>query len=396
MLTKDLLQFSHRKGRITPTFIEENRPTLQKIAGDLVASYRTSVGRTAKEIERSSNLIDGREACMDGLRKLLNDRCVFETPADAVMERRWELIRTAQDLRDEGNWGAPEDYGRQMEQRCSDNLVSLRASLYSDHPDERSCESFEDIEPSELLADYNRAQLQTLFIFADDVKITIKGATLPEKRAFFRQLKFHSLMGEVAVDPDDATMTIYLSGPLKLFQKSTTYGLRLARFILNVLHLKVWELEATIQLKNKHLQLKLDSECGVKPRGRGLTGYVPEEFISAMTIFNAGEHGWLMKQSEDFIHIGKQSYCFPDFDLVSGKKHLHVELFHPWHKGQIVGRLAALDSSKIKNLIVGLDKSLLKDKDTFAAQEKSKWFQTYGFQFSQFPTPKQLLKAVDP
>ena len=151
MLTKDLLQFSHRKGRIQPTFIEENRPTLQKIAGDLVASYRTSVGRTAKEIDRSSNLIDGREACMDGLRKLLSDRCVFATPADAVMERRWELIRTAQDLRDEGNWGEPADYGRQMEQRCADSLLSLLTSLYSDHPDERSCESFEDIEPNELM-----------------------------------------------------------------------------------------------------------------------------------------------------------------------------------------------------------------------------------------------------
>jgi len=201
-------------------------------------------------------------------------------------------------------------------------------------------------------------------------------------------------MSEVAVDPEDSSATVYLSGPLKLFQKSTTYGLRLARFILTVLHFSKWEVEATVQLKNKRLVLKLDDSCGLKPKGRGLIGYVPEDFSISLESFNAASDQWKMQVSDDFVNIGRQNYCFPDFDLVSGKNKIHVELFHPWHKGQIVGRLEALKSSKIKNLIIGVEKSLCKDKQVKSTLEGSPWFSKYGFEFSQFPTPKQLLKMV--
>jgi hypothetical protein len=60
-----------------------------------------------------------------------------------------------------------------------------------------------------------------------------------------------------------------------------------------------------------------------------------------------------------------------------------------------LGRVAALDTSKIRNLLIGVDKSLLKDKDVKLGLEKSPWFAKFGFEFSQFPTPRQLVKAVD-
>lgn len=395
MLTKDLLQFSHRKGRIYPTFVEERQASLVKLAGDLVSVYSQSVGKTLTDIEAAADTVETRESCADGLKKLLMDRCRFQDLDDAVVEQRWQIFRVAQELRDEGGWGDPAEFARILSERCEAPSDVLRSKLFSDHPDERRCEAFETVDSQTLLSEYNRAQLQTLFIFADDVKITIKGASIAEKRAFFRQLKFHSLMSEVEVNPDSASLTVSLSGPLKLFQKSTTYGLRLARFVLNVLHLKDWEIEATIHLKNKHLDLKLDPECGVKPRpGRGLTGYVPEEFTDVMRVFNDGDHGWKLSASEDFVAIGKQSYCFPDFDLKKGSKMFHVELFHSWHKGQIVGRIAALSGSKVKNLIIGIDKALVKDKDIQKALQNNTWFEKYGFEFSQFPTPRQLLKVV--
>lgn len=397
MLTKELLQFTHRKGLLVPTFIEESRPALIKVADDLRATFAVAVGRTLSEIEAAADAVESREACVDGLKKLLSDRCEFADLDDEVMAKRWELFRVAQEIRDEGEWGDSQDFASIISKRVSEAPEVLKANLFADHPDERRCIKFEDITAKELLEIYNRSLLQTLFVFADEVKISVRGASLVEKRALFRQLKFHSLMSEVAVDPDDASFTIYLSGPLKLFYKSTTYGLRLARFIPNVLHLKEWELDATVQLKNKRLQLKLDSSCRVKPRGRGLTGYVPEEFAEVMRLFNEAENGWIMEPSEDFINIGRQSYCFPDFDLkqAKGKKRIHVELFHPWHKGQIAGRLAALEKSAVKNLILGLDKVLMKDKDVKSLAESSPWFEKYGFEFSQFPTPRQLLKTLE-
>lgn len=397
MLTKDLLQFTHRKGQLVPTFIDESRPALLKVAGDLRSVFLGAVGKTLAEIEALGDAVESREGCVDGLKKLLIDRCEFADIDDEIMVKRWELFRVAQELRDEGDWGDATSFADVIAKRMARTQEQLRSELFSDHPDERRCLKFEDITEKELLELYNRSLLQTLFVFADDVKITAKGASLTEKRAFFRQLKFHSLMSEVAVDPEDATFSVYLSGPLKLFHKSTTYGLRLARFIPNVLHLKEWELEATLQLKNKRLQLKLDSSCKVKPRGRGLTGYTPQEFSDVMRVFNEADTGWIMEPSEDFIHLGRQSYCFPDFDLRQnkGKKRFHIELFHPWHKGQVAGRLNALDKNPSKNLIVGVDKVLMKDKEVKQLLESSPWFTKHGFEFNQFPTPKQLTKILE-
>lgn len=397
MLTKDLLQFTHRKGSLTPTFIDESKPALLKLAEDLRRVFVSAVGCTLAEIEAKANEVESREGCADGLKKLLTDRCEFADVDDDVMVKRWEVFRVAQELRDEGEWGDSSGFAEIIAKRLAEKPEVIRKQLFSDHPDERRCLAFEDISAKELLELYNRSLLQTLFVFADDVKIAVRGASIVEKRAFFRQLKFHSLMSEVAVDPEDATFVVFLSGPLKLFHKSTTYGLRLAKFIPNILHLKEWELEATLQLKNKRLVMKLDSSCKVKPRGRGLTGYTPEEFTDVMRIFNEADTGWQMEPSEDFIHVGRQSYCFPDFDLrqSKGKKRFHIELFHPWHKGQIAGRLNALDKNPAKNLIVGVDKTLMKDKDVKSLIEASPWFAKHGFEFNQFPTPRQLTKILE-
>jgi len=397
MLTKDLLEFTHRKGRIYPTFIEEHKTQLVRAAKELTAVYAMSPGRKASEIEAASLEVEGREACLPGLRKILSDRCTFEDTDDSVIQKRWDVFRVAQELRDEGAWGSAEDFAKQIAERCESSCEELRMTLFADHPDERRCQEFESIDAETLLAEYNRSLLQTLFIFADDVKITIKGASTPEKRAFFRQLKFHSLMSQVDVNPDDAALTVQLSGPLKLFQKSTTYGLRLAKFIPNVLFFKYWEIDATIHLKNKYFELKLNQDCGVKPRpgARGLSGYIPEEFVLLEEAFNTMDQGWKLKLSDDFVMIGKQSYCFPDLDLIKDKEIIHVELFHGWHKGQLLGRLQALRPSKVKSLVIGVDKSLLKDKDTQKAVAESPWFKTFGFEFSQFPTPKQILKVLE-
>ncbi len=396
MLTKDLLQFTHRKGNLSLTFIDESDPGLIKLAAGLVDKLSHASGKSLSEIEESLDEIKSTAKSLDGLKKIIEDQCEFADFDDDICVKRWEIFRTAQDLRDEGSLTDPAEYANVLATRCGyDTAGTVRQELFSDHPDEKKCTKTTPISAENLLSEYNRALFQTIFIFADDVKFTVKGASVVEKRALFRQLKFHSLMSEVAMDPEDATFTVYLSGPLKLFQKSTTYGLRLAKFIPNLLHLKSWDLEASVQLKNKRMTLKLNSQIDVKPKGRGLQGYVPTEFSEIMKQFNESDTAWTVKPGEDFVNIGKQSYCFPDFELSNGKKQIHVELFHSWHKGQLKSRLSALEAKKQKGVILGVDKALKKEKDLSKILEESAWFQKNGFEFNQFPTPKQLMKVVE-
>ena len=394
MLTKDLLQFTSRKGKIAPTFISYK--AVGDVARDLRDVFVEAPGLSLSEIEARAADVGATPACSAGLLKLLMDRCEFDEPGDYVLTERWRLVEIAEEIRAKGAWTKRAEFEEMMLARAGGDLGVSRDQLFADHPSKRKCLKFRDISAEDLVDKYNVSLVQTLMLFADEVKIKVFGSSLVEKRAVFRHLKFHGLMTEVDVNKDAKELVLHLSGPLRLFLKSNTYGIRLARFLPTILHLKEWQIDADIHLKNKRLTLSLDQTAPLKPhKNRGLAGYTPEEYSAVMTAFNEDDHSWRMSVSEDFVHVGKQSYCFPDFEVTKDKQAVHVELFHPWHKGQILSRVQAAAEAKVSNFRVGVEKSLLKDKDVKVAVEASPWFDAYGFTFSQFPTSKQILKAVE-
>ena len=91
---------------------------------------------------------------------------------------------------------------------------------------------------------YNLSHITTFLCFADDVAVTVSNVTLPQKRELMRRLKFHRLMSDVEVDKDSNSLTLELSGPLRLFGKAQGYALRIANFFPFVASLPEWKLEA--------------------------------------------------------------------------------------------------------------------------------------------------------
>jgi hypothetical protein len=185
-----------------------------------------------------------------------------------------------------------------------------------------------------------------------------------------------------------------LSGPLRLFGKAQGYALRIASFFPFIASLPEWKLEAVIQWKSKKLLFALDQKCGVCSHSkRSHGGYVPKEFEHVIEALNA-EVDLSAAPADDFVHIGRQSYCFPDLVVNKGGQEFAIELFHPWHKGQLQGRIEAASRVKAKGLLIGVERSLLKDPDIRALCEGSSWFQTYGFEYSQFPTPTVIKRVI--
>ncbi len=196
------------------------------------------------------------------------------------------------------------------------------------------------------------------------------------------------------VDKDSDTITLELSGPLRLFGKAQGYALRIANFFPFITALPEWRLEAVIHWKSKKVLLTLDQKCGVKvPAARCHGGYIPEEFEQVIQALNA-EPGWSARPAADFVHIGQQSYCFPDLIVKKADQEFAVELFHPWHKGQLRGRIEAASRIKTNGLLIGVERSLLKDSHTKALCEGSAWFQEYGFEYTQFPTPLVMKRVI--
>ena len=93
--------------------------------------------------------------------------------------------------------------------------------------------------------------------------------------------------------------------------------------------------------------------------------------------------------------VGRESYCFPDLAIShQDGRRAHVELFHKWHAGQLLGRLAALDRHGDVPLVVGVAKTLAKAKGVDQALTTSRHFAKWGFLFSDFPTPKALVPVL--
>jgi len=223
----------------------------------------------------------------------------------------------------------------------------------------------------------------------------LTGLTTAQKREVMRRLKFHRLMSDVEVDQDSHSMRLELSGPLKLFGKTQGYALRIANFFPFLASLPEWEVEAKLTWKGKKVSFIVDEKCGVKTRyARSSGGYIPKEFQLLLDAFHDAED-YQVKPGEDFVHLGKQSYCFPDFVVRKGKKDLAIELFHPWHKGQAKHRIETAARGNAKGLLIGIERSLLKDSDLKSVCDSNPWFAENGFEFSQFPTPTILKRVLN-
>ena len=392
MLTKDLVQATVRNGKLFPKFIKPEDGSVVAEAKTLCDLFADAKGRVVSELEED---IKGAASSprSRGFAKILMDHCEIAEPSDEIMEMRWKTFAISERLRKNPDL-SHQDFVDSIATEMNETVVSLKQNLFADLPSARIVEKFESVTTDELIDRYNLSHVTTFLCFADDVAVTIVNATIAQKRELMRRLKFHRLMSDVDVDHDAGSITLELSGPLRLFGKAQGYALRIANFFPFVASFPEWKLDAVVTWKTKKVAFSIDHKSGVKTKSsRSHGGYIPKEFEQVMTAINEAGEIKIMP-GEDFIHLGKQSYCFPDFNIKSGRKSFGVELFHPWHKGQLKHRIEAAARSKAKNLLIGIERSLLKDAEIKKLCEVDPWFIQYGFEFSQFPTPNVIKRAV--
>lgn len=392
MLTKDLVQATVRNGKLFPKFVDYEDSKVASEASSLCELFTDAKGRVVSEIEED---IKGAASTprSRGFAKLLMDRCEIAEPNEEILEARWQLFALSETLRQKPDLSL-KDFEDAIACAGADSIENLRQKLFSDLPSARTVENYEALTPEELVERYNLSHITTFLCFADDVAITVSNLTLAQKRELMRRLKFHRLMSDVEVDQESKSISLELSGPLRLFGKTQGYAIRVASFFPFVASLAEWKLEALVTWKGKKLALSLDQKSGVKTKSaRSHGSYVPKEFENVIEAINSSDD-MKITSGEDFIHLGKQSYCFPDFSVKSGRKTFGVELFHPWHKGQLKHRIEAAQRVKAKGLLIGVERSLLKDAEIKNLCETNPWFVEFGFEFTQFPTPNVIKRAV--
>ena len=396
MLTKDLLRYRNRKDRVYPTFIKTDDPHCEALAASMIGVFEKAPGSKVSDLEDEiAASTDADHPLIPALKKLLLDRTDELEDDGVIAQRRTELLRTAETLRKESSFATLAEFQAALAARQSGDFKAMQEQLYGDLPECRVIKEFESLTPTALLHRYNCAQVQGLLMVAQEVTVYLSGWSLAEKRRFFRCLKFQRLLTNTDIEEVAQETVCRLSGPLRIFQNSQSYGLRLAQFFPYILQMPKWRLVAEVKISGKLLTLELDHRVGILSHYKKLTPFIPPELTAFISAFNDRPKDFAATLGEEYLNLGRQSYCFPDVTLTSssGQK-IHLEIFHRWHVGQLAHRLKSLNDAPDQPLVIGVAEDIAEAKDIKNLLTQSEWFKVHGFIFKNLPTPKAVLEAL--
>ena len=395
MLTKDHLLYKRKKDTVIPSFLDPKNVIVQDKANVLINIFDSSIERSQAEIKEDvSEALEQYDNVSLAFEKLLLDRCEFETPDESIQEKRWDIILLAERLREEKIFSSLDQYRNAISEHSNLSLSDIEKSLYCDLPECKKILEFKKISAEDLIHRYNCAQIQGLLIHSKNVRIIFNEISNSDKRSLFRRLRFHQLLVEVK---NKEPLEVELSGPLSLFDGGQKYGIKLANFFPYLLHLPSFQLSAKVSLKQGEFELNINQNCAIKSHYKYSGAYIPEEFELVVKSFNSKSEGFEMKIADDFLNIGRQSYCFPDFCIAGKKlsKPIYIELFHKWHKFQLKSRLIAfLKLNKKPRLVFGICKSIEKDSEIKKLIHENEILGKHIFYFRDFPSHKQIEKSV--
>ncbi|MBF0428407.1 MAG: DUF790 family protein, partial [Magnetococcales bacterium] len=98
MLTKELLRYDRREGRLIPRFVDATTLLLQNLVRDLSLVYAAGEGQSREELaDAVLPLINSYRSPMiaKGVNKLLLDRCTFRESLEGLEEQRMAIFTTA-------------------------------------------------------------------------------------------------------------------------------------------------------------------------------------------------------------------------------------------------------------------------------------------------------------
>ena len=409
MLTKDLLRYKIKSGKISPQFVNPTDEQLLAVAEQLISVFEGGINTPrATLLESSKQIIDstpGAPIIKRGLEKLLLDRTEFDTaPNEELIAFRQKLFTETSRLLSQKQFQDYEDYQRTVLETIAAESrpeiaptgeVELGAKLYADLPSNQPVLTFNTLSAERLLHRYNAAQVQGLLLHCNSLTLKLSDSMTAELRQLFKYLRFNQLLSTIRKQEELYEITV--DGPLNLFYKTKRYGMNLANFFLAVLHQPKWELAAEIQFRNKRVsRLSLDESCGIKPISQQFLAYIPEDIQLFQAMLRNKTEDWQIRPGSQFLPLTGDFYCFPDYQLVhkSGVE-TAIELFHPWHQGHLIARLNTLAEQKDVSLILGVSKELEKKPLIAEALEVSEYFSQFGFTFRDVPTMRSLLPILN-
>jgi predicted nuclease of restriction endonuclease-like RecB superfamily len=342
MLTGKMLRVRYARDRIVPSYIDVTEETWLEVAERLLELYRGKEGRTRGELEEDQRETfgdDPGQLVHQGLAKLIEDRCEFETVSShPPPELRTAVFRAAAKRRKESlavpaadsqvllTWFDRAAVLEEVAAELGSTPEAVEGGLFADLKSEQRLRRFKDISAEHLLQRYNVALAQAVLYKAVRIHATIRHEPPQRYRQLLRQIKFHRLLCEME-KLDGDTYQLHLDGPLSLFSATQKYGLQMALFFPAVLLCRDFELKAELcwGAQRKPKLFLVTPRDGLVSHYHDTGMYVPPELRMFVEAFRKRITDWELIEESEIFPLG-DGFWVPDFRLVHKASGIVVRL----------------------------------------------------------------------
>jgi predicted nuclease of restriction endonuclease-like RecB superfamily len=349
MLTGRLVRVRYARNRIIPSYLDLEQASWHEAAERLLDLFHAQPGRTRGELEEDLRELIGNDPAQlvhQGLAKLLEDRCEFETVSGQPPEKLREVVfRAAAAYRRTHRQGF--DRTAVLEQAGNElalSAESVEQGLFADLKSEQRLIKFKDITAERLLQRYNVALAQAVLLRSTRMHVSLSEETAARFRHLFRQVKFHRLVCEITRGTTDG-YELHLDGPLSLFTATQKYGLQLALFLPALLLCRRFELRADLNWgpQRKPKTFTLSSDDGLISHYTDSGTYTPPELRMFVELFRKKVAGWEITEEAEILPLG-DSFWVPDFrltELATGRG-VYLEVLGFWRRASAERHLERL------------------------------------------------------
>src|SRR5947209_15842520 len=200
MLTGKLVRVRYARDRIVPHYLDVTDPGWREVAERMLELFRGQEGRSRGELDedlREAFGDDPSQLVHQGLAKLLEDRCEFETVSDHPPdELRAAVFRAAAQSRqaDVDVLVSAFDRGSVLQAVAVETGLTseqIEQGLFADLKSEQRLVSFKDISTERLLQRYNVALAQAVLLRSVRVQVIVRHEPPQRYRQLLRHVKFH-------------------------------------------------------------------------------------------------------------------------------------------------------------------------------------------------------------
>ena len=426
MLTADLARSRTRDGSIQPLFIDPDDERYRETAAELIQIFEEYLGEPKGELEETIDeltIADTDYKIVQGLAKLLQDECEFETVAatdpQEIRQRLFEKANDSYPIVRQPTLG--EDTQRlEVYSSVADQLgISLEAcyrGMYADLEDNKQLVRFgnqvvEDHDLSDdatsttrltgdseetyaedtitvgwLLTRYNLALAQAVLYDATRMRIRV----WDHFSTVFSHVKLFGLMHRIyPIDSDGNRVSdtdsgegyeAVLDGPASLFSQSRKYGIRMANFLPALPLCDQWEMTAEIQqddATNETVCFELDNTVGLSSHYSAQDDFDSDLERTFAQKWKRSNTDWELVREDDVLDLGAE-VMIPDFALEhpDGRRAI-LEIVGFWTPEYLDEKLAKIREADLDHLLVAVSERLECSADDFGeSEDRVLWFKS--------------------